>query len=93
MAALKAKDKENDPILLVLSSDHIIDDELEFQPNHKNGIKEANKGDLVTFGVVPSSPGNRVMGILKHLKINKKNYLSRIKKFVENQIKKLQKKC
>ena len=45
LAALLAKDINYDPILLVLSSDHIIDDELEFCQIIRKGLNEAKKLD------------------------------------------------
>ena len=56
MAALKAIELEEDPILLVLSSDHFIGNQSQFIKVINSGIQYANKKRLVTFGVVPDSP-------------------------------------
>ena len=56
LAALKALEIEEDPILLVLSSDHIIGDENQFIKVIESGIEYANEERLVIFGVIPDSP-------------------------------------
>ena len=58
LAALKALElKENeDPIILVLSSDHIINKTENFIKAIKAGVGYAKKDRLVTFGVIPRSP-------------------------------------
>ncbi len=53
MIALK---EEEDPILLVLSSDHEIKDSKKFIEVVEKGIDYAKEKNLVTFGVIPSSP-------------------------------------
>tara|TARA_B100000212_G_scaffold338909_1_gene316313 strand:+ start:447 stop:1886 length:1440 start_codon:yes stop_codon:yes gene_type:complete len=55
IASLKALEFDEDPLLLVLSSDHEIKDEYEFIKVIEAGIAQASKGKLVTFGVVPTS--------------------------------------
>ena len=55
LSALKALENGNDP-LLILSSDHVINDDKNFLESLKIGIKYAEKGRLVTFGVLPTSP-------------------------------------
>ena len=56
LSALKALEKDNDPILLVLSSDHEIKDKEKFLKVINKGLKYAENGELVTFGVIPTSP-------------------------------------
>tara|TARA_B100000941_G_C28507226_1_gene558105 strand:+ start:1112 stop:2551 length:1440 start_codon:yes stop_codon:yes gene_type:complete len=56
IAALKALQSEEDPIILVLSSDHYIEKNSEFRKVVEIGINYAVEENLVTFGVVPSSP-------------------------------------
>ena len=60
IAALKVLEifrKENiEPILLILSSDHQIEDVCDFQKAIKNSIDLASKGKLVIFGVPPTYP-------------------------------------
>ena len=50
LAALIAKD---DPLLLVLPADHVIEDEATFAKVVSDAIPLAETGKLVTFGVVP----------------------------------------
>ncbi len=56
LAAKVALEIDNDPLLLVLSSDHEIKDEDKFIEVINEGINFAKKNYLVTFGVVPHSP-------------------------------------
>ena len=56
LSALLALEKEDDPILLVLSSDHDIKDKKKFLNAIEIGISYASKDRLVTFGVVPTYP-------------------------------------
>ncbi len=56
LAALKSIELEEDPILLVLSSDHEINDAENFLNVVNMGLKFSEKNKLVTFGVVPSTP-------------------------------------
>lgn len=56
LAALKAIETGENPILLVLSSDHIIGDQKQFIKVINEGIQYANNDRLVTFGVIPDSP-------------------------------------
>ena len=53
LAALTAKD---DPLLLVLAADHVIQDESAFRASVMRAIPLAEAGKLVTFGIVPSAP-------------------------------------
>ena len=56
VAALKSLEKGDDPNLLILSSDHHIENEEKFIEILNSGVKYSEKGRLVTFGVVPKSP-------------------------------------
>ena len=56
IAALKSLEIEEDPTLLVLSSDHEIKNVEKFLTIIDEGSKYAEKNKLVTFGVVPTSP-------------------------------------
>tara|TARA_B100000787_G_C16197929_1_gene302339 strand:+ start:170 stop:1546 length:1377 start_codon:yes stop_codon:yes gene_type:complete len=53
LAALTAKD---DPLLLVLAADHVIQDEAAFREAVIRAIPLAEAGKLVTFGIVPTQP-------------------------------------
>ncbi len=58
IAALKALELKDglDPIILVLSSDHIINKPDVFIKVIKAGVEYAKKERLVTFGIIPESP-------------------------------------
>ena len=56
IAALKALELDKNPILLILSSDHLIQNKNNFVRSINSAIDLAKKGRLVTFGVVPTSP-------------------------------------
>ena len=56
MAALIALKNSNESNLLILSSDHEIKNKEKFLQIIKLGFDYANKGRLVTFGVVPKTP-------------------------------------
>ena len=53
LAALKLIDKNTDPLLLVLSADHLIQDNKAFHQAIVFAEKLANKDKLITFGIVP----------------------------------------
>jgi len=55
-AALRATAKGEDPILLVLPSDHVIRDEAGFRAAVLQALPNAEAGSLVTFGIVPNAP-------------------------------------
>ncbi|GAA4874845.1 mannose-1-phosphate guanylyltransferase/mannose-6-phosphate isomerase [Ferrimonas pelagia] len=59
LAALAALEQENlqddDPLLLVLAADHVIEDEDAFHCAVEAAIPMAEKGALVTFGIMPNS--------------------------------------
>ncbi len=55
VAALAAKEGGlGDPVLLVLPSDHVFEDVPAFQAAIRVGLQAAEKGALVTFGIVPT---------------------------------------
>ena len=56
VAALRAISGGEDPILLVLPSDHVIRDEAGFRTAVLQALPAAEAGSLVTFGIVPSAP-------------------------------------
>jgi len=53
LAALKFINNEEDPLLLVLSADHLIQDTDAFHQSIKIAEELAEKDKLVTFGIVP----------------------------------------
>jgi mannose-1-phosphate guanylyltransferase/mannose-6-phosphate isomerase len=56
VADLPASPKSVDPILLILPADHVIQNVDAFQAAVSIGLKAAEQGRLVTFGVVPTKP-------------------------------------
>lgn len=63
LAALSAQEDE-DPLLLVLAADHVIQNELEFTKTVMDAIPLAESGKLVTFGIVAHEP-NTGYGYIK----------------------------
>ncbi|MBC7982631.1 MAG: mannose-1-phosphate guanylyltransferase/mannose-6-phosphate isomerase [Candidatus Obscuribacterales bacterium] len=55
-AQLNLGDNERGPILLVLPADHVIRDVQAFRAAVALGREAAERGKLVTFGIVPSKP-------------------------------------
>lgn len=47
---------EEDPLLLVLAADHVIQDKAAFTAAITNAVPIAESGKLVTFGIVPKEP-------------------------------------
>ncbi|NCP78861.1 MAG: mannose-1-phosphate guanylyltransferase/mannose-6-phosphate isomerase, partial [Desulfuromonadales bacterium] len=56
VAALRALADGNNPLLLILPSDHVIQDISCFHKAVAEGAKLAQNGNLVTFGIVPAAP-------------------------------------
>ena len=56
LAALHATANGEDPTLLVLAADHLIQDSATFQAQIKQAQILAEQGKLVTFGIVPTQP-------------------------------------
>src|SRR5690606_32008967 len=54
LAALSATAGGDDPILLVLAADHLIQDVAAFHDSILNAMALAGDGRLVTFGIVPT---------------------------------------
>ena len=84
IAALKAIEENKDPILLILSSDHEIEDQEKFIEVIKAGIKTANRDKLVNFGVKPTSPETGY-GYIEAIKKLQNNSLEsvQINRFIE----------
>ncbi len=56
LAALKAIELDEDPVLLILSSDHIIKNKKKFIQSINQGLKYASKDFLINFGIITTSP-------------------------------------
>lgn len=54
--ALAALSSDPDDIILVLASDHLIQDKDKFTRSIQNAIPLAEKNNLITFGINPSKP-------------------------------------
>jgi mannose-1-phosphate guanylyltransferase/mannose-6-phosphate isomerase len=55
-AALQATADGGDPLLLVLPSDHVVADAEAFRAAVRGASAAAERGALVTFGIVPTAP-------------------------------------
>jgi mannose-1-phosphate guanylyltransferase len=85
LAALSFVNKSEDPILLVLSSDHLIKDNISFHKSIEIAEKLAHKGKLVTFGVKPIYPETGY-GYIEAIESKKSEYY-KIKSFKEKPLK------
>lgn len=56
LVAMQQLAKNEDPLLLVLPSDHLIDDDERFVELIQQGAEVAADDQLVTFGIVPTGP-------------------------------------
>jgi mannose-1-phosphate guanylyltransferase len=79
LAALKVI-KKDDPLMLVLPADHIINDKNAFLQAVKKAIPIAESGGLVTFGITPNFP-NTEYGYIKCGESFKSGYS--IEQFIE----------
>ncbi|MEZ8474690.1 mannose-1-phosphate guanylyltransferase/mannose-6-phosphate isomerase [Vibrio cyclitrophicus] len=56
LAALHGINNDQDPLLLVLAADHVIQNHSAFIESIQQAVPEAESGKLVTFGIVPTAP-------------------------------------
>ena len=84
VASIKALEKDDDPILLILPADHAIEDEDDFINTIQNGILMAEKEKIVTFGIPPTGPetGYGYIECEKDMDTNSKKPV-KINKFLE----------
>lgn len=54
LAALLARAEDTDPVLAVLPSDHLIQNEIHFKELLGRGANLAHQGHVITFGIVPT---------------------------------------
>ena len=93
IAALKALELDKNSILLILSSDHLIENKNNFLKSINSAIDLAKKGRLVTFGVVPTSAETGYGYIESRNQLNKKTLKGEdINKFHEKPDKEIAKK-
>jgi mannose-1-phosphate guanylyltransferase/mannose-6-phosphate isomerase len=80
-AALQSINGSGDAVLLVLSADHVIQDVVAFHQAINVANKQAQKGKLVTFGIVPTN-ANTGYGYIK-LSNDNNDGAYKVEKFVE----------
>ena len=78
LAALLAR--EDDPLLLVLAADHVVQDEVMFTKAVSEALPLAEAGKLVTFGIVPQD-ANTGYGYIKRGKPQDTGFI--VDQFVE----------
>ncbi len=84
IAALQTLQADFDPHLLILSSDHEIKEEKKFLDVIEKALLYSEKGRLVTFGVVPTSPETGYGYIKSSKPIHKNNIIGEnICEFIE----------
>lgn len=55
LQAINAAAEDEEPVLLVLAADHIIEDDQAFKASIEKALPFARSGQLVTFGIVPTA--------------------------------------
>ncbi|MBM3527007.1 MAG: mannose-1-phosphate guanylyltransferase/mannose-6-phosphate isomerase [Alphaproteobacteria bacterium] len=55
-ATALARSRDPDAVVLALAADHVILDPVEFRSTCAAGVKAAQDGRIVTFGIVPTAP-------------------------------------
>ena len=83
VAALKAMENNQDPILLVLPADHVIENTVAFHEAIFSGLDYVKQDNLITFGIVPDSPETGYGYIKLGELLNKDSNISKIERFVE----------
>ncbi|MCC8459730.1 mannose-1-phosphate guanylyltransferase/mannose-6-phosphate isomerase [Photorhabdus aegyptia] len=81
LAALHSIQSGNDPILLVLAADHIIQNQDAFINAVSHAIFLANSDKLITFGIVPTNPETGYGYIKKGKIVNNRAY--KVAEFIE----------
>ncbi|RBL29128.1 mannose-1-phosphate guanylyltransferase/mannose-6-phosphate isomerase [Xanthomonas oryzae pv. oryzae] len=79
VAALEATRDGADPLLLVMPSDHVIQNEAAFQAAVTTAAAAAEQGKLVTFGIKPTAPETGY----GYIKAGAGNGVSAVERFVE----------
>ena len=82
LAAINTMQVDEDAVLLVLPADHDIKNIDAFHEAIKVGLQQANKGQFVTFGIVPDKPETGY-GYIKSANTVRVNEVSDIDQFVE----------
>jgi mannose-1-phosphate guanylyltransferase len=79
LAALKAMDKGEDPLLLILAADHLISDVTAFHKAIEQARILAEQDKLVTFGIQPQSAHTGY----GYIEAEEKSQPSSVKRFIE----------
>lgn len=80
-AANVALSRDPDAVLLVMPSDHAMEDTAAFKTAVEKGVKLAGKGYLVTFGIQPTAPETGFGYIKEGKEIDQEGYV--VDQFVE----------
>ena len=89
LASLMAVKDDEDPILLILPADHKVEKNHIFNKMISEGVTLANKGKIVTFGIIPKSAETQYGYIESAEEISETNKSSEIKSFIEKPSKKI----
>lgn len=81
VAAFDAIKKSSDGLMLVMPSDHLIENETDFLLAVKNAVNLAQQDYLITFGIVPSKPETGYGYIKKSLALDE--FAFEVEKFIE----------
>jgi len=74
---------DDDPLLLILAADHLVEDVEAFSRSIESAIDYALEGQLVTFGIIPQSPETGYGYIKRGQKELGNNGGFKVEKFVE----------
>lgn len=85
LGAVIAQAEDEDPIIVVLTADHIIKEEEKFLNVLKRGIEIAGEGRIVTIGIKPDHPETGYGHIKPAEKVSEENDIEvfKVEKFVE----------
>ncbi len=83
LAALRACQDDDDPVLLVLPADHVIENINDFHAAIEQGYQFAQKDRLITFGIIPDAPETGYGYIKKGKTLDTHTGAADIEKFVE----------
>ncbi len=83
VAALNAIENQNDDLILVMPSDHVIKDEADFIKNVQAASNAAAQGYLITFGIVPNCPETGYGYIKRSAKLENFADIFAVEKFIE----------
>lgn len=84
LAALNATSTGDDPLLLVLAADHVIENRNAFHAAVENAIPFADEGKLVTFGIVATTPETGYGYIHRGNRVEQENHSAfEVHRFVE----------